>query len=57
VQAMLGKYQIDHPHIDINTARRSAHGEFLYNLHLVLVHAGRWREIRDDRLAIRQALR
>ncbi|KAA0231725.1 hypothetical protein EDS67_01005 [candidate division KSB1 bacterium] len=50
VQARFGKYQIDNAHAALNSIRRSAHGEFLYNLHLVLVHAGRWREIRDDRL-------
>ncbi len=51
VQARFGKYQSDNPHADLNSPRRSAHGEFNYNLHLVFVHAGRWREIRDDRLA------
>ncbi|NIX02227.1 MAG: hypothetical protein GWN13_29115, partial [Phycisphaerae bacterium] len=52
VQNKLVKYQIDHPSVKLNVIRRSAHGQFIYNLHLVLVHAGRWREIRDERLAI-----
>jgi REP element-mobilizing transposase RayT len=52
VQARFGKYQIDHPQVNLGFPRRSAHGEFIYNLHLVLVHAGRWREIRDGRLTI-----
>ncbi|MGH7493671.1 MAG: transposase [bacterium] len=50
VRARFGKYQLDQPQVDLNSPRRSAHGEFIYNLHLVFVHAGRWREIRDDRL-------
>ncbi len=50
VQARFEKYQLDHPEVDLKSPRYSSHGEFLYNLHLVMVHAGRWREIRDDRL-------
>lgn len=50
VQAKLGKYQINNPNIDLKSPRYSSHGQFIYNLHLVLVHAERWREIRDDRL-------
>jgi len=50
VQAKLTAYQIDHPEADLVRPRRSAHGEFLCNLHLVFVHAGRWCEIRDGRL-------
>ena len=50
VQERLAQYQIEHPEVDLAAPRRSAHGKFICNLHLVLVHEGRWREIRDDRL-------
>ncbi len=30
----------------------SSHGRYVYNLHLALVHEARWREIREDQLAI-----
>jgi len=51
VQAKLAAYQVDHPEVGITRIRRSAHGEFLYGIHLALVHAGRWAEIRGERLA------
>ena len=51
VQAKLDKYQFNNPNVDLKSPRYSSHGQFIYNLHLVFVHAERWREIRDDRLA------
>lgn len=39
------------PDVNLATPRRSSHGEFIYNLHLVLVNDGRWMEIRDKVLA------
>ena len=52
VDRMLADFQIEFPEMDLSQPRRSAHGEYLYNLHLVLVYAERWREIRRDRLQI-----
>jgi REP element-mobilizing transposase RayT len=43
----LAAYQIHSPNIDLSRPRRSTHGEFSSNLHLVLVHEGRWGEVRD----------
>jgi len=50
VQARFSKYQFDNPKIDLVPPRYSAHGQFIYNLHLVFVHKERWREIRDEQL-------
>ena len=50
VQTRFDKYQVDTPNVDLKAQRYSSHGQFIYNLHLVFVHAERWREIRDDRL-------
>ncbi len=50
VQIKFDKYQVDNQNVDLKVPRYSTHGEFIYNLHLVLVHEERWREIRDDRL-------
>jgi len=51
VQSKPSKYQINNPNVDLKSARYSSHGQFIYNLHLVFVHAERWREIRDERLS------
>jgi len=51
VQEIIAAYQIDDFSVDLKKVRRSAHGEYLYNLHLVLVHTERDREIRKNRLA------
>ena len=50
-QRLLGRHQISRQEIDLGQVRHSAHGRFVYNLHLVLVNDGRWREIREERLA------
>ncbi len=52
VDPTLADFQIDFPEVDLSRPQRSAHGEYLYNLHLVLVHAERWQEVRRDRLQI-----
>ena len=43
-------YQIHNPEIDLSQPRQTAHAVNWYNLHVVLVHAERWREIRDELL-------
>jgi hypothetical protein len=45
VHEMLSRFQIRNAAVDLSGLRRSGHGEFCYNLHLVLVNDGRWREV------------
>ena len=51
VQEKLERFQYHAPDVDLVTPRHSSHGEFIYNLHLVLVNDERWTEIRDSVLA------
>ena len=39
VQQRLACHQFEDPGVDLSRVRRSAHGEFVYNLQLVLVHS------------------
>jgi REP element-mobilizing transposase RayT len=48
VQERLATYQRSDPSVDLAKPRFSAHGQFWYNLHVVLVNQQRWMEIRDD---------
>ncbi|MCX5671428.1 MAG: hypothetical protein NTU94_08945 [Planctomycetota bacterium] len=48
VQERLSSYQREFPGTDLSIPRRSAHGQYWYNLHLVLVNEGRWMEIEHD---------
>ena len=50
VQATLASYQKDNPQVDLTKIKSSAHGLFMYNLHLVFVHTERYRETRDEYL-------
>ena len=50
VQKRLREFQIDQSDICLVQTRRSSHGEYLYNLHVVLVYEGRWREVRREHL-------
>ncbi len=50
VQAKLERYQFQFPDVDLAERRFSSHGIYVYSLHLVLVHDGRWNEIRDEQL-------
>jgi hypothetical protein len=49
---MLERFQFVDPSVDLSKPRRSAHGVFVHNLHLVLVNNERYGEIREDRLAV-----
>ena len=51
VQALLSKFQLEFPEVDLSQKQTTAHGAYLYNLHIVLVHSGRWSEIREQELA------
>jgi hypothetical protein len=48
LETLLAPYQLANDHIDLARPRRSSHGEFIYNLHLVAVHQQRFAEIRAD---------
>lgn len=50
VMKRLADYQIIHPGVDLSAPCFSAHGRYLYNLHLVLVHDGRYCEIQEEKL-------
>ena len=50
VDRMLADFQFEFPEVDLRQPQRSAHGEYLYNLHVVLVHAERWNEVRRERM-------
>jgi hypothetical protein len=48
IEALLAPYQFIDPSLNLATLRRSGHGEFVYNLHLVVVHKERFNEIREE---------
>jgi len=48
VQARLPLVQIHISDVNLDEVRRSSHGEFIYNLHIVMTHQDRWNEIRDE---------
>jgi REP element-mobilizing transposase RayT len=50
VQAKLERYQPQFPDVDLAERQISSHGTYVYSLHLVLVHDGRWNEIGDEQL-------
>ena len=47
-QRLLRRFQIRQEEVDLSRLRRSAHGQFVCNLHVVLVHDGRWMAVRED---------
>lgn len=51
VQKRLGEFQLVFPDADLSQPEFSSHGRYLYNLHLVVVNAERWREVRESTLA------
>ena len=50
VRERLAAFQLEFPDVDLSEPIFSSHGRYVYNLHLALVHAGRWCEVREDRL-------
>ena len=48
VQSLLRQYQKTFPDIDLSQPASSAHGQYWYNLHLVIVNDHRWMEIRQS---------
>jgi REP element-mobilizing transposase RayT len=50
VHERLQNYQLTFPDVDLSGQCLSSHGAYAYNLHLVLVHDGRWNEVHDEAL-------
>jgi hypothetical protein len=50
VRQQLKQCQILRPNVDLSQPRRTSHGLFWYNLHIVLVHRARLGDIRIDTL-------
>jgi len=48
IETMLAPYQFADDNLDLGRPRRSSHGEFIYNLHLVAVHEQRFAEIQGE---------
>ncbi len=48
VQSLLADFQKDYPKVDLSRPVFSAHGEYWYNLHVVIVNDERWMEIRRE---------
>jgi len=44
IAARLERYQVEFLDVDLSRPIVSSHGRYVYNLHLVLVHAERWRQ-------------
>jgi hypothetical protein len=51
VQDQLAKFQRQFSENNLDAVRRSAHGQYIYNLHLVLEHDRRWCEVHEENLA------
>jgi REP element-mobilizing transposase RayT len=56
IQKRLEQYQIHRADVDLSLPQRSSHGEYRYNLHIVLVHEERWNEVRDAVLSAIQRM-
>ena len=52
----LESLQISHPGVDLSRMRCTAHGQFIYNLHVVLEHDGGWKGICPDFLETTRAM-
>jgi len=50
VQEKLQPFQFADPAVDLSAIQATSHGQFISNLHLVLVNHQRWMEIADDAL-------
>ncbi len=48
VQQRLERYQLHRPDIELSAVRNGTYGQFLYNLHIVLVHADRGVDVREE---------
>ena len=48
VQERLEQFQYFDTNVDLNRVRRSSHGEFVFNLHLVIIHNAREVDVREE---------
>jgi len=48
VNERLTRYQIHDPGVDLSKPRRTAHAQYWYNLHIVIVNSERYLQLRDD---------
>jgi len=53
VQESLAKFQLANPAVDLSQWQASAHGRYVHDLHLVLVHDARWMDVSEGNLARR----
>ncbi len=51
IQQRLARFQRCNPSVDLGKPSFSSHGQFWQNLHVVIVNAERWKEIREDVLS------
>ncbi len=56
VQAIIERNQLCNPHVDLSRPRKGDHAMYWYNLHIVMVHTERFREVREEQLAARRAM-
>jgi REP element-mobilizing transposase RayT len=56
VQAMFQRNQFCNPHVDSSRPREGHHAIYWYNLHIVLVHTERFREVCEERIAAARAM-
>lgn len=49
-QRLLDEFQFSFPEVDLSQPENSAHGQYVYNLHLVFVHQDRGADIRREYL-------
>jgi REP element-mobilizing transposase RayT len=48
---LLEKFQLEFPDVQLDEPAFTAHGRYMYNLHVVLVHDCRWCHVREEYLA------
>ena len=48
VQQRLARFQRSYPNVDLKKPAFTSHGEYWYNLHIVIVNQERWMEIRES---------
>jgi len=48
VRERIANFTIENPGVDLSVMRASSHARYWYNLHIVFVNEGRWRQIDTD---------
>ena len=56
VQAVFERIQLCNRHVDLSLPHEGDHAIYWYNLHMVLVHTERFREVCEERIAARRAM-